>query len=194
MQAVTHLFMDALSAFSADFNSTLRAAGGQFAGIGGLSAAVEQSNATSRLAYTEATANSLTYVDIGSFNSLASSTVAYASMRNAANTTVRVSTDTVQSAMTDFRAAVLAGTLHASSAHVHVCSLGAPRSSGETTLLFNGNGTQSYPMSFMHYLATNTSRVTPDCYSIEQYLVFLSWTQYDHPACIRASSNDHQRC
>jgi hypothetical protein len=102
--------MAALSAFSADFNSTLRAAGGQFAGIGGLSSAVEQSNATSRLAYTEATANSLTYVDIGTFNSLASSTVAYASMRNAADTTVRVSTDTVQSAMTDFRAAVLAGT------------------------------------------------------------------------------------
>ncbi len=131
MQAVTHLFMDALSAFSADFSSTLRAAGGQFAGIGGLSAAVEQSNATSRLAYTEATANSLTYVDIGSFNSLASSTVAYASMRNAANTPVRVSTDTVQSAMTDFRAAVLAGTPRAAflpparmcmCAHSHVCA------------------------------------------------------------------------
>ena len=107
-------------------------------------------------------------------------------MRNAANATVRVSTDTVQSAMTDFRAAVLAGT----AARQLSCSSGAyspfpARSSnpGETTLLFNGHGAQSYPMSFMHYLATNTSRVTLDCYTIEQYLVFLSWTQCDHSSC-----------
>lgn len=100
----------------------------------------------------------MTYVDSGSFTSFASSTLAYASMRNAANATVRVSATTVQSAMGDFRAAVLAG---------------------QTTLLFDGPGAQSYPMSFLHYLSTNTSRVTLDCYAIEQYLAFLSWTQYE---------------
>jgi hypothetical protein len=100
----------------------------------------------------------MTYVDSGSFTALKSSKLAYASMRNAANATVRVSATTVQSAMEDFRAAVLAG---------------------QTTLLFNGPGAQSYPLSFLHYLSTNTSRSTLDCYAIEQYLAFLSWTQYE---------------
>jgi hypothetical protein len=45
--------MDALSTFSPAFNATLRAAGGRFAGIGGMSSAVERSNTTTRLAYTE---------------------------------------------------------------------------------------------------------------------------------------------
>lgn len=53
LQAITQLFMDALSTFSPAFNATLRAAGGRFAGIGGLSSATERSNTTTRLTYTE---------------------------------------------------------------------------------------------------------------------------------------------
>jgi hypothetical protein len=175
---VTQLFMEALSSFSSDFNGTLLQAGGQFSGMGGISG-VPAANISERLSYLQvraqdagdkatelsplantprqATDNSMSYADIGSFNALASPTLGYASMINSAGSTVQVSTDTVQSAMDDFRSAVL---------------------DGETTSLFNGNGSQSYPMSFMHYLTTNTSRVTTDCYSIEQYLEFLSWTQY----------------
>lgn len=33
-------------------------------------------------------------------------------------------------------------------------------------------------MSFLHYLTTRRNLTSSDCYTKEQYLVFLSWTQY----------------
>jgi hypothetical protein len=49
---------------------------------------------------------------------------------------------------------------------------------GNGSNLFNGGGAQSYPMSFLHYLTTRRNLSSSDCYTKEQYLVFLSWTQY----------------
>lgn len=78
-------------------------------------------------------------------------------MKNAANATVAATVDTVQSAMSDFRSVIVAGNV---------------------TNMFNGPGTQSYPMSFLHYLIAPLGYNSTDCYTKEQSLVFLSWTQY----------------
>jgi hypothetical protein len=95
---------------------------------------------------------------------------------------VAATTDTIQSAMRDFRA-------NASSAAGEEgdATLGLLRLTNELsvsashtgTTLFHGGGPESYPLSFLHYLILNQSRFTEDCYTVEQNLVFLSWTQYD---------------
>lgn len=119
---------------------------------------------------------SLTYVDSGILTSTAPTT-AVARLRNSANTTVSASRTSIQSAMTDFRAALISGGRPVLASRC-IRSLLTSFVTGASPNLFNGPGAQSYPLSFLHYLTTNTSRTSNDCYSIEQYLIFLSWTQY----------------
>ncbi len=47
-------------------------------------------------------------------------------------------------------------------------------------------------MSFLHYLTTRRNLTSSDCYTKEQYLVFLSWTQYVALPLVRSCCLSHE--
>jgi phosphate transport system substrate-binding protein len=150
----TEIFTNALSAFSADWNTNVGAgtsvewpvdkAGNGIGGKGsqGVSAAVQ--NTSSSIGYVElsyALANKITFAD----------------MINKAGNKVTANAETLQSAMNDF-------------ANSFTPQL--------TNIIVNGSGANSWPIAGYTYLILHTSSMT-DCAKAQQLLKFFKWALTD---------------